>query len=280
MKFSVLMSVYQRESPDHLRQCLDSLVIQTLPADEVVIVEDGPLGERLDAIVAEYRSCLPIVPVALARHVGLGSALRAGLAKCSGEYVARMDSDDICVAERFESQVAFLDGNRQVDVVGSAIEEFDIDCKAPRSIRRLPASGRALMRFAKFRNPLNHMTAMFRRASVLAAGSYQHFPGFEDYHLWARMLTRGSRLHNMQEIFVRARCGDGLQNRRGGIRYLKQDVAFQLFLYRMGLVAASGCLRNIVMRAPVRLAPRAVRAMCYKLFLRDRLSSFGEPNHG
>jgi glycosyltransferase involved in cell wall biosynthesis len=268
MKFSVLMSVYHRESPDNLRQCLDSLVLQTLPANEVVIVEDGPLGERLDAIIADYGNRLPLVPLPLPAQVGLGSALRAGLSMCRGEYVARMDSDDICVPERFQNQVAFLDSNRHIDVVGSAIEEFDFDFRLPRSIRRLPVSGRALLRFAKGRNPLNHMTAMFRRASVLAAGSYQHFPGFEDYHLWARMLTHGQRLHNMQQVFVRARCGDGLQSRRGGFAYLKQDVAFQLFLRKMGFVATSGCLRNIVVRVPMRLAPRPLRSLFYRLFLR------------
>ena len=53
MKLSVLMSVYDRESPAYLRECLDSLVMQTLPADEVVVVEDGPLGEQLKTTIAQ-----------------------------------------------------------------------------------------------------------------------------------------------------------------------------------------------------------------------------------
>jgi len=280
LKLSVLMPVYHKESSTNLRQCLESLAFQALPADEIVIVEDGPLGKPLVAIIAAYKRDLPIVSLALPTNVGLGPALRAGLRICLGEYVARMDSDDISFRERFQRQVKFLDSNREVDVVGSAIEEFGGNSNVPGAIRRLPAAGRELLRFARFRNPLNHMTTMFRKDSVLAAGSYQSCPGFEDYHLWARMLALGHRLHNMEEIFVYARCDNGMQSRRGGLAYLRRDVAFQLFLYKMGLVTAPMCVRNIAMRAPIRLAPTFVRSICYNLFLRDGPPPSGELDHG
>ena len=104
MKLSVLMSVYHKESTSNLRQSLESLVTQTRPADEVVIVEDGPLGEPLQATIAEYRKILPILSLPLPRQMGLGAALRAGLYLCGGEYVARMDSDDISLPERFANR--------------------------------------------------------------------------------------------------------------------------------------------------------------------------------
>jgi glycosyltransferase involved in cell wall biosynthesis len=272
MRLSVLMPVYSKESPAHLRQCLESLAAQTLPAGEVVLVEDGPLGRSLQATIADYRAVLPIVSLALPMHGGLGVALRAGMLVCSGDYVARMDADDICVPDRFRRQVDFLDCNPRVDVIGSAIEEFGESRKAARSIRRLPTSGGALLHFAQSRNPLNHMTVMFRKASVLDAGSYQHFPGFEDYHLWARMLRLGQCLRNAEEILVRVRGGSGMQSRRGGLAYLKQEVAFQLFLHEVGLVAASGCIRNILLRTPIRLVPARFRQAVYQRFLRDRLT--------
>jgi glycosyltransferase involved in cell wall biosynthesis len=277
MKLSVLMSVYDKESPGNLRQCLDSLAAQTLPADEVVIVEDGPLGEPLEATIAEYRKILPIVSLPLPVNAGLGAALRAGLYVCRGEYVARMDSDDISVPERFEKQMKFMESRREVDVVGSAIAEFDQDCSAPRSIRLLPAAGPALRRFAKSRTPMNHMTVLFRKASVVAAGNYESCQGFEDYHLWARMLTLGYRLHNMNEILVYARCGNGMQARRGGLAYLKGEIKFQSFLRKMGLLDASGSLLNILMRGPIRLAPGSVRSLCYSLFLRSSPAAMPRP---
>jgi glycosyltransferase involved in cell wall biosynthesis len=273
MKLSVLMAVYDKESPEFLRQSLDSLVTQTLPADEIVIVEDGPLRGQLHSTLATYAHRLPIVLLPLSVHAGLGDALRTGLAACRGDLVARMDSDDLCVPERFRKQVLLLDAFPQVDVLGSAIAEFNEDPLHPHSIRTLPRSGEALLQFARFRNPLNHMTVMFRKSSVLAAGSYEPCPGFEDYHLWARMLTRGYFLFNTDEILVYARSGDRMQARRGGFTYLKRDIAFQTFLYRIGFVTASESIHNILLRAPVRITPVFVRSLCYSLFLRDRFVS-------
>ncbi len=268
MKLSALISVYLKESPIFLRQCLDSLAIQTLRAEEVIIVEDGPLGEPLKEAIAEYGSILPIVSLRLPVHVGLGAALRAGVFACRGEFVARMDSDDVCVPERFKRQKDFLDNHPEVDVVGSAIAEFVDECSAPRSIRLLPAGGRALQRFARKRTPMNHMTVIFRKASVVAAGNYESCQGFEDYHLWARMLTLGYRLHNMNDILVYARCGNEMQGRRGGLAYLRREIAFQSFLRKMGLLNAAGACLNILLRGPIRLAPNPVRSLCYNLFLR------------
>jgi glycosyltransferase involved in cell wall biosynthesis len=270
MKLSVLISVYDKESPVFLDQCLESVAQQTLPADEVVIVEDGPLGEGLHSMIDAWRTMLPIVSLRIAAHVGLGAALRAGLYACEGEYVARMDSDDICVPERFERQVTYLDANREVAVVGSAIAEFQQNPSMPQAIRRLPASGEALRRFARSRTPMNHMTVVFRKSSVVAAGNYESCQGFEDYHLWARMLTLGYQLRNLKDVLVYARCGNGMQARRGGFAYLKREIRFQSFLRRMGLLDMAGSVCNILIRGSVRLAPDSIRALLYRSLLRTR----------
>ena len=270
MKLSVLISVYDKESPVFFAECLKSLVQQTRPADEVIIVEDGPLGHELSSTIDSWRSALPIVSLRMPDHVGLGAALRAGLYQCQGEYVARMDSDDICVPERFERQVSYLDAHRDVDVVGSAIAEFEQDPALPRAIRRLPTIGEALWRFARSRTPMNHMTVIFRKPSVVWAGNYESWQGFEDYHLWARMLTLGYQLRNLKDVLVFARCGNGMQGRRGGLSYLMREIRFQSFLRRMGLQDLAGSVWNILIRGSVRLAPGSLRALIYRSLLRSR----------
>ncbi len=160
----------RKKSPGFLRQSLESLCGQTFSPDEVVLVEDGPLGEDLASVIASFRTRLPIVSVRLPVNKGLGIALSEGLDQCRGEFVARVDGDDISVPDRFEKQLAFLDANPGVDVVGGATAEFDDDRLTPRAIRRLPCSGLGLLRFAKYRNPLNHMTVIFRKAAVLEEG--------------------------------------------------------------------------------------------------------------
>jgi glycosyltransferase involved in cell wall biosynthesis len=278
MKLSLLMSVYEKESPAFLRHCLESVAAQSLQPDEVVMVEDGPLGVELADEIRSARTVLPIVSVQLQAHAGLGLALRAGLDACRGEFVARMDADDICAPGRFARQLDFLERNPRVDVAGGAIAEFKQDRLAMRSVRRLPETSRELMSFAKYRNPLNHMTVMFRRRAVLDAGSYQPCAGFEDYHLWVRMLRRGYTLHNLPDVLVYVRCGNGMQQRRGGISYLLQELEFQRFLHSTGLLALSGCARNVLLRAPIRIAPAFVRSFCYDHFLRDPAPPDGEFN--
>lgn len=109
MKFSVLMSLYIKENPQYLRECFESLVAQTHPADEIVLVFDGAVTPELEAVVSEFETKLPLNLVKLPKNLGLGKALNEGLKHCSHDWVFRMDTDDICVPERFAKQVAFIE---------------------------------------------------------------------------------------------------------------------------------------------------------------------------
>jgi O104-antigen biosynthesis beta-1,3-galactosyltransferase len=269
MKLSVLMSVYHKEQPDFLRQSLDSLVAQSVEADEVVIVKDGPVGDSLEAVIASYKERLPIVALQLKENVGLGPALRAGLCECRGELVARMDSDDICLPERFEKQLAVLEAKPSVDVVGGAAAEFINDFRVIGAVRRLPCAAEQLKRFAKFRNPLNHMTVMFRRSAVLAVGGYRPFPGLEDYDLWARMLVRGMELRNLDEVLVLVRCGNGMIHKRGSVQYAKEEIRLYRHFLAIGFISLPEFAFNILARAPVRIMPASLRSIVYKTLLRQ-----------
>jgi glycosyltransferase involved in cell wall biosynthesis len=270
MKFSVLMSVYNRESPANLEVSLQSLASQTLPANEVLIVKDGPLADRLHQVIDKYSAKLPLTTLQFETNQGLGAALRAGMEKCRFDLVARMDSDDICVSERFERQIGFLEDHPEIDVLGSAISEFDTDPGQCISIRRLPVGHDAIRSFAKERNPLNHMTVVFRKSAVLSAGNYQTAIGFEDYDLWVRMLMRGMRFHNLPEPLVLVRCGKGMQSRRGGVDYMRREMALFSQFRRTEFLSSWEFLWIAARRLPVRLLPGPVRAHIYKGLLRQR----------
>jgi len=268
MGLSVLMPIYDGERPEFLRQSLESLVAQTIRADEIVIVKDGLLGDELECVLTSYENVLPMVAVQLEKQVGLGPALSAGLGECRNELIARMDSDDVCAAHRFENQIAFFDANPSVAAVGSAIGEFVDTPGRVVSIRKLPCGGAQLKKFAKFRNPMNHMTVMFRRSAVVAAGGYRHFPGLEDYDLWARMLMLNLEIRNISEILVFARCGHGMLRRRGGVFYARSEIRlFRQFL-RMGFISAPEFALNVLARTPVRVMPAALRPLVYGRLLR------------
>ncbi len=122
--FSVLLSVYHKETADNLNQCLESLAAQTLPADEIVIVKDGKLTNELEEALAIWQMKLPLKIVGYEENKGLAYALNYGLDYCSYEYIARMDSDDICVPDRFERQIMYFEEHKDATIVGAGITEF------------------------------------------------------------------------------------------------------------------------------------------------------------
>lgn len=164
MLFSVLLSLYHKESPLFLRQSLTSIFTQTLLPIEVVLVEDGPLTDELYAVIKEFTSQHPELKViSLPTNRGLGKALNEGLKHCSYDLVARMDTDDIAKPDRFEKQLAIFLEHPEIDVVGAWIDEFEGEVSNVLSMRKVPEQHENILRFAKGRCPVNHPVVMFRR---------------------------------------------------------------------------------------------------------------------
>ncbi|EOB3983346.1 glycosyltransferase, partial [Escherichia coli] len=121
-KISVLMSVYYKEKPAYLDEALNSLAIQTYKADEIVLVIDGQIPIQLKNVIDKWLLLLPIKTIPLEKNVGLGNALNIGLNYVTNKLVARMDTDDICVPERFEKQISYFQKNPSTIILGGAID--------------------------------------------------------------------------------------------------------------------------------------------------------------
>lgn len=271
MAYSVLMSVYHRENPEWFRLAVRSMLDQTVGPDEIVLVCDGPLTPQLEHVISEFqKECGDTLRVhRLPENLGLGLALKAGLEVCSHEIVARMDTDDISAPDRMEKQLAVLLADETLSAVGGQIAEF-ID--TPGEIidyRCVPQTHEEIVKRIASRNPMNHMTVTFRKSHVTAAGSYCDFLWFEDYHLWARMLSAGYRLENLPDTCVYARVDDNLYKRRAGMPYFRQTVKFQKFLRKYGLLTVLEYTKNIGIRffATI-LCPNWLRKRLYKSALR------------
>lgn len=269
MNFSVLMSLYHRERPDCLRQSLDSVFDQTLTPAEVILVEDGPLTSELYEILDEYESKYPqFKRVPLAENGGLGKALNEGLKHCSNVLVARMDTDDISKPERFEKQCAVFTKYPQAEVVSSWIDEFEDTPENIVSTRKLPELPYQIYSYARKRCPINHPAVMFNKNSVLFAGGYQHFPLFEDYYLWIRLLLNGAKFYNVQESLLLFRTTPEMFRRRGGLKHAVTEVKFQKFIWEIGFISFGRLCLNVPIRFITRIVPNSVRTLIYKKLLR------------
>ena len=131
-KFSVLISVYFKETPKFLEKALDSIFNQTLKPDEVVLVKDGILTKELEEVISVEKdkfnkNNIGFVCVQLEKNMGLGIALQKGLEKCKYDYVARMDADDIATDTRFEYQMKYMNEHKDISVLGGYIDEFSVE---------------------------------------------------------------------------------------------------------------------------------------------------------
>jgi glycosyltransferase involved in cell wall biosynthesis len=195
---SVLMAVYHTEKPWFLTECLQSLAAQTRPADEIVLVEDGPLTPALYAVIERFRTKLPIVTVVAPENRGLAAALNLGLPRCRGRLIARMDSDDVAHSERIEKQVALLRSRPDVDIVGSFACEIDGSGRLGRIWRR-PVQHDKIMR-TLWANPMIHPSVMVRREMLVALRGYAaELRRSEDHDLWFRAAGARARFHNIPE---------------------------------------------------------------------------------
>lgn len=269
LRFSVLCSLYYKESPLALRESFDSIFAQTLMPNEVVVVKDGPLTEALEEVLKEYASkydAIKIVP--LEKNVGLGAALNEGMKHCSYELIARMDTDDICLPNRFEKQINVFRDNVELDVVGAWIDEFESAISNIKSTRKLPETHNSIYLYGKGRNPINHPVVMFKKSAVIAAGGYKPFHLFEDYYLWVRMLINGSTFYNIQESLLYFRLSPDMFKRRGGLKYAISEMKFEKTIYKLGYISFLNMVLNIFKRTVVRIMPNKFREWIYKKIVR------------
>lgn len=273
INFSVLIPVYFREQPTYLQLALESVINQTLPASEIVLVKDGPLTKELDDMILHFQLAYPHLfkIVALPTNMGMGYAMNVGLKQCSCDWVARMDSDDICRLDRFEKQIAFLLNNPQVQVLGGSIEEFRQAPGDLKQIRKLPLTNTEIIAFSKTRNPMNHMTVMFKKENALQAGGYWPKRVLEDYNLWVNMILHESTLANLNDVLVDARIGNNMVGRRSGFNYLKMEINFFLSLYRKNYINLAQFFRAITSRTIMKFLPIKLLENLYRLFLRNKI---------
>lgn len=265
--FSVLLPIYYRENPQFLDLALESLEKQTLPATEIVLVKDGPLTDELDRVIDKYIKKLPIKIFKLNTNRGLGEALSFGLLNCSYEYVARMDSDDICVPQRFEKQAKIFQENPKLDILGTYLQEFVNEPGDLKVTRKVPLDHQQIHSYTFYRCPFNHPSVMFRKSAVLSVGSYKKMPFFEDYYLWIRMAKGNCIFQNIGEVLLYFRIGNNMISRRHGFTYAKHEVSFFMDCYREGLITLNQLLR-FCGRFPIRLLPVPLLKKFYDLVLR------------
>lgn len=265
------MSVYKKDSPEFLEMALRSIYEnQTRKPDEIVVVFDGPLTDALYVVLEQFASDKQKVVryYPQEENRGLGEALRIGAEKCTGDYIFRMDSDDVSVETRFEKQIAYLEQHPEVDVLGTATAEFNFSVDEDKRICAPPKDHEAILKMAKRRNPMNHMSICMRREALMRANSYQPLLLLEDYYLWLRMMIAGNRFANLAQPLVFVRLGNGFYSRRSSKEQIRGWKVLQNYMLEHGFINRFDKLRNMITVRAFVLTPPWLKKWIYATFMR------------
>ena len=215
------MSIYYKENPKYLNQCMESLAVQTLPATEIIIIKDGKLTDGLENILSIWKEKLPLKIEGYEKNRGLAHALNYGLQFCSHELVARMDSDDISMPDRFEKQTKYLSEHKNAVVVGATILEFYDGKKIKYSgVRNYPIHIDKKSKYLFTGTPLAHPTVIIR-TEVLRKYRYNvNTSSNEDIDLWFRLVLDGYTINNLNDMLLKYRITDNTFSRRSYVKAL------------------------------------------------------------
>ena len=271
IKFSVSMCVYGRDNARWFETAIESVLNQTLPPNEIVLVVDGPVPHDLNAVIFKLEENDTFKVIRLETNQGHGIARKTGLDNCTNELVAIMDADDICTRNRFEKQIEAFHDYPDSDIVGGMITEF-ID--TPDNVvgkRIVPLEDSEIKEYMQRRCPMNLVTVMFKKSSIEKVGGFIDWYCEEDYYLWLRMALANMKFRNVDDVLVNVRVGKEMYQRRGGVKYFKSEAKLQKYMLDNKIIGFPRYLISVTERLILQvLMPNKMRSFIFQKLARSK----------
>lgn len=209
-KISILMGLYNAEKT--IDESIKSILNQTYKNWELIICDDGSTDNGVD-IVKEYLSKdNRIVLIRNNKNMGLNYTLNHCLKYATGEYIARMDADDISLPQRLQKEIETIK-KENVEIVSTAMEFFDEG--GTWGINKV--IDRPTKKDFIYGTPFCHAPCLVKKTAILSVGGYtvkKRLLRVEDYHLWYKMYLRGYKGVNISEPLYKMRDDRNASNRR------------------------------------------------------------------
>ena len=270
---SVLMSVYHSEKAEYLNRSLQSVWDdQSLKPNQIVLIEDGPLGEELHKVIDKWKERLQDVFCIEKneKNIGLTKSLNKGIQYITSELIARADSDDISMPTRFALQEKFLAEHPDVDILGGAMQEFneDNDCL---NVRRYPSTHEQARKYIMKASPLAHPSVMMRKKIFDEGLRYnEEYRTSQDVALWFDALNAGYHIANLDDIILHFRQNSSVFKRRGRAKAWNE---FKIYI--KGIYRKKGLFTFYYVyplsRLLFRLMPARLIELVYKSNMRNKM---------
>ena len=270
--YSILTTLYKNDSPEFLKQSIDSMLNQTVLTDDYVVVADGPLTEELDAVLNTYAESYDFFNIVrLSENGGLGVALREGITHCKNALVARLDADDLSMPTRCEKQLALFEQENDLVMVGSDMYEFDENPDDITDLKKMPATPEQIYKYGKRRNAFNHSSVMYRKSVIIEHGSYSTMRRSQDIELFSKILFAGCKCRNINEPLIKFRCGDTRVKRKKKWSNVKSDLRIFKNNYKMGYAGFFDYLYVVITQIAFFILPTKIAGFLYTKLFRSKV---------
>ena len=203
-KLTVVVPAFN-EPPDIIRESIRSVISQTFTDFECILVDESTNQELAIATKQICDGDNRFRYIHPDKRIGLAASLNLGISMSRAPLIARFDSDDICLHDRLEKQIAFMNDHPDIDVVGGGLEIID-DNGRSLAFRSYPIEHDTIVRKLHTTTPIAHPTVMFRKSLIEKYGGYDtEFRYSEDLDLWLRFANNDVRFANLPDVLVRYR---------------------------------------------------------------------------
>ena len=234
MEISVIMSVYNGEK--FVRKCIESILNQTFTRFEFIIIDDGSTDNTKNIIKEYEKKDERIILIENETNQGLTKNLNKALSIAKGEYIARMDADDISTKDRLQTEYEYLKKHKEITVV-SCIGQYIDENDNLEEVKYMPESNEEIVAMMHKVNPILHPGVMFRKKEIEEIGNYdERYKVVQDYNLWFRCMKEGYKFYNIQKILLYFRR-DKSYNKRKSKKYRKVDIKVRIEGYRLNKIS-------------------------------------------
>ena len=268
MKFSVILPLYINVQLKTFQKSFQSILNQTLKPNEIILILDGPIKDEIKKFILKKKKTNKSIKIlTFNRNHGLGYVLNKAIKKCKYNIIARCDADDFSNKKRFQIQIDFLKKNKNIDVLGSNINEVNNSKIISRKF--MVKEDYKIKKQLLFRNPINHSSVMFKKNKVLKSGNYQQVQYFEDYYMWFAMAKKNCNFRNLPSFLVSMSVDDDFYTRRSGLKYYKYYLNFILKIKKNFKTNTLIIMFNIILRLPMIFLHNKIIKILYSTILRN-----------
>ena len=226
-KFTVLYPVHDGVEIKKIIKSIKSIIFNSLTPNEILIMIDGKISVEKELFFETIKKKFTYIKIIKNKKIGLSKILNKGLSLAKYEIIFRADSDDYSAKDRFKKQIDYFI-KKKLDIMGCFLVE---NYGTKKFTRKTPKHPNFLL--STIINPINHMTVVFKKNSIIKLNGYPDIEYKEDIALWIKSVVHGLKIENMEKALVTTDVDEKQYQKRKNYVSIKSEFKLFLFIVRL-----------------------------------------------